>query len=144
MQMTRKAPTVCSAATVEADNSVKNMILRAVGLSPIERAWVSSKKVTIRSFHLTMRTANETKPMMASCRVSSGVIARMLPSTMVWMFTEVGESDTMKSPRPKKEEKISPMMASSFSLVRWLRKSMAAAARPPEKKAPMENGRPSM
>ena len=67
--------------------------------------------------------------MMATCSVSSGVIARMLPSTMVWMFTEVGESDTMKSPRPKKEEKIRPMIASSFSLVRWLRKSMAAAAR---------------
>ena len=59
-------------------------------------------------------------------------------------FTEVGDSDTMKSPRPKKEEKIRPMMASSFSLVRWLRKSIAAAARLPEKKAPMENGRPSM
>ena len=60
------------------------------------------------------------------------------------MFTEVGDSETMNSPRPKKEEKISPMMASSLSRVRWLRNSIAAAARPPEKKAPIENGRPSM
>ena len=82
--------------------------------------------------------------MMASCSVSSGVMARMLPSTMVWMFTEVGDSETMNRPRPKKEEKIRPMMASSFSLVRWLRNSMAAAASPPEKKAPIEKGRPSM
>ena len=73
--------------------------------SPIERAWVSSKKVTIRSFHLTMSTASETKPMMASCRVSSGVIARMLPSTMVWMFTEVGESDTMKARGRKRKRR---------------------------------------
>ena len=47
---------------------------------------------------------------------------------MVWMFTEVGDSDTMNRPRPKKEVKISPMIASSLSLVRWLRKSIAPAA----------------
>ena len=63
---------------------------------------------------------------------------------MVWMFTEVGMSDTMNSPRPKNEVKISPMMASSLSRVRWLRNSMAPAASPPEKKAPSEKGRPSM
>ena len=63
---------------------------------------------------------------------------------MVWMFTEVGDSETMNRPRPKKEVKIRPMMASSFSLVRWLRNSIAAAASPPEKKAPSEKGRPSM
>ena len=55
-----------------------------------------------------------------------------------------GDSEIMNRPRPKKEVKMSPMMASSLSLVRWLRNSMAAAARPPEKNAPMENGRPSM
>ena len=48
----------------------------AVGLRPIERAWFSSKKVTIRSFHFTSRMASETTPMMASCSVSSGVIGQ--------------------------------------------------------------------
>ena len=82
--------------------------------------------------------------MMTSCSVSSGVTARMLPRTIVWMFTEVGESDTMNSPRPKNEVKISPMMASSLSFVRWFRNSMAPAASPPERNAPTEKGRPSM
>jgi hypothetical protein len=82
--------------------------------------------------------------MMTSCSVSAGVMARMLPSTMVWMFTEVGLSDTMNRPSPKKEVKISPMMASSRSFVLWLRKSMAPAASPPEMKAPSAKGSPSM
>ena len=76
--------------------------------------------------------------------IIAGVTARMLPSTMVWMFTEAGDSEIMNRPRPKKEVKIRPMMASSLSLVRWLRKSMAAAASPPEMKAPKAKGRPSM
>ena len=60
MAMTRNAPTVCSAATVEADSSVKKTIRRSVGLRPMERAWFSSKKVTIRSFHLARRMASDT------------------------------------------------------------------------------------
>ncbi len=64
----------------------------------------------------------------------------MLPSTMVWMFTEVGESDTMNSPRPKKAEKIRPMMASSFSLVRWLRKSIARGGEPAREERPDREG----
>jgi hypothetical protein len=34
------------------------------------------------------------------------------------MSTEVGDTETMNSPSPKKEVKIRPMIASSFSLVR--------------------------
>src|SRR5690606_2678666 len=83
--MTRKAPTVCMAATVEAESSTKKTARRSVGLRPMERAWFSSKKVTIRSFHLASRMASETKPIMASCSVSSGVMARILPRTMVWI-----------------------------------------------------------
>lgn len=60
------------------------------------------------------------------------------------MFTDVGFNDTINSPRPKKDEKIRPMMASSFKRVRWLRNSMLPAASPPEKKAPRENGSPSI
>ncbi|MNV91608.1 hypothetical protein D3C71_1861190 [compost metagenome] len=71
-------------------------------------------------------------------------MASTLPMTMVWISTEVGESDTMNRPSPKKEVKIRPMMASSFSRVRWFRNSMASAARPPDMKAPMEKGRPSI
>ncbi|MNL67625.1 hypothetical protein D3C87_1922300 [compost metagenome] len=111
---------------------------------PIERAWLSSKKVTIRSFHFAVRMTSEMMPISASCRVSAGVMARMLPRTIVWMLTEVGDSETMNRPRPKNEVKISPMMVSSFSRVRWLRNSIAPAASPPEKKAPSENGRPSI
>ena len=37
------------------------------------------------------------------------------------MFTDVGFNDTINSPRPKKDEKIRPMMASSFKRVRWSR-----------------------
>lgn len=82
MQITRKAPTVCSAATVDAESSVKKVILSARVLSPSVRAWCSSKKVTSRSFHLTSSTASETTPMIVSWRVSLGVIASTLPSTI--------------------------------------------------------------
>ncbi len=60
------------------------------------------------------------------------------------MFTEVGLSETINSPSPKNEEKISPIMASSFRRLRWLRNSMLPAASPPDKNAPSENGSPSM
>ncbi|MCY1549829.1 hypothetical protein D9M68_860280 [compost metagenome] len=59
-------------------------------------------------------------------------------------MTEVGDSEIMNRPSPKKAVKISPITASSLSLVRWVRKSIAPAASPPEKKAPMEKGRPSI
>ena len=85
-----------------------------------------------------------TTPMIASCSVSPGEMASTLPSVMVWTFTEAGLSETMKSPSPKKEVKMSPMMASSLSPVRWFRKSMESAASPPERKAPSAKGRPSM
>ena len=57
MAMTRQAPTVCSAATVQALSSVKNITFSSVVLRPMLRAWLSSKKVTIRSFHLKTMTS---------------------------------------------------------------------------------------
>ena len=82
--------------------------------------------------------------MMTSCTVSLAVTARILPRTMVCTSTEVGEIETMNRPSPKKEVKIRPMIASSFSFVRRLRNSMEPAASPPDRKAPSENGRPSI
>ena len=79
-----------------------------------------------------------------NCKVSAGVIARILPKTIVCKSTEVGESDTIKSPRPKKELKIRPIIASSLSLERWLRNSIVLAASPPEKNAPRAKGSPNM
>ena len=64
--MTRQAPTVCSAATVQALSRVKNTILSALVLSPMLRAWFSSKNVTIRSFQSTARMASETAAMIAT------------------------------------------------------------------------------
>ena len=80
---------------------MKNRTLSRSGLRPIERAWFSSKKTTIRSFHLSSRIASETPPMMTSCSVSAGVMARMLPSTMVWMFTEVGRQRDHEQAEPE-------------------------------------------
>jgi hypothetical protein len=57
--ITRNAPTVCSAATVQADSRVKNTIRSRLVFSPSERAWVSSKKVAIRSFHFSASTVIE-------------------------------------------------------------------------------------
>ena len=82
-QMTRKAPTVCSAATVQAASRVKNSSFRPRVFRPIERAWCSSKKVTIRSFHFSSRIAIEIKPIAASWIISSGAMARILPRMMV-------------------------------------------------------------
>ena len=80
--------------------------------------------------------------MMTSCSVSSGVTARMLPSTMVWMFTEAGDSEIMNRPRPKKEVKIRPMMASSLSLVRWLRKQHGAGGQAAREEGAEREGQP--
>ena len=82
--------------------------------------------------------------MMAICSVSCGVMARMLPMIMVWTLIEVGLTEIMNRPRPKKEVKMMPMMTSIFRPERSLRKSMEPAASPPAMKAPSEKGRPSM
>ncbi|MNL53035.1 hypothetical protein D3C87_1762520 [compost metagenome] len=71
-------------------------------------------------------------------------MARILPRTIDWTSTDVGETDTMNSPSPKKLVKIRPMTASSRNLVRCDRNSMAPAASPPERNAPIEKGRPSI
>ena len=136
MAITRKAPTVIRAATVQALSSVKNRTFSRRGLRPIERAWLSSKKVTIRSFHFASRIVIETPPIKTICTVSSGVIARMLPKMIVLMSIGVGESELMKSPIPKKPVKIRPITASCFRRVRWPMNSMAMAASPPDRKAP--------
>ena len=110
----------------------------------MERAWLSSKNTTIRSRHFSSSTASETVPMMMSCSVSSGVMARILPMVMVCTLTDMGFSDTMKRPSPKKEVKMMPMMTSIFRPDRPDRNSIAPAASPPARKAPKAKGRPSM
>ena len=81
--MTKNAPTVCRAATHDADNSIKNTTFSMSGFRPMDRAWFSSKKVTIRSFHFANNIASVTNPIIASCSVSDGVMARMLPIVIV-------------------------------------------------------------
>ena len=83
MAMTRHAPTVCKAATVDAASSVKNSILRAVGVMPTVRAWLSSKNTTIRSRHLSSSNVSETAEMITTWMTSSSEMPRMLPSTIV-------------------------------------------------------------
>ncbi|MNY15051.1 hypothetical protein D3C86_1482480 [compost metagenome] len=129
---------------MEAASRVKKITFSTSGFSPTVRAWFSSKNTTMKSRHFSASTMRLIPPISASWIVSSVVIARILPSTMVWIFTEVGESDTMNSPSPKNEVKISPMIASSFSRVFWFRNSMEPAASPPERNAPSEKGRPSI
>ena len=142
--ITRKAPTVCIAATVEAASRVKNTTRSAVALIPMERACASSKKTASRSRHFASSTARDTPPMIASCSVSPGLIASTLPMMMVWIEIAIGLSETMNSPSPKKAVKISPITASSLSPERDCRNSIASAARPPDRKAPKAKGRPSM
>ncbi len=98
MAMTRQAPTVCNAATVQALSSVKKITFSSVVLRPIERAWFSSKNVTIRSFQMKTMTRNVTAAMIATWTTSSSAMARMLPSTMVWIDTEVGHNDAISRP----------------------------------------------
>ena len=138
MAMTRMAPTVCSAATVQAARSAKNRSCSARGLMPTVRAWLSSKNTSIRSFHLSSRIASDTAAMITTCSASSSEMPRMLPMTIDWMLTEVGQIDTMNSPSAKNEVKMMPMMASSRSLVRWRTSTMDRAARMPAKNAPSE------
>ena len=62
--ITRNAPTVCIAATTDADSKIKNKAFSSLGLNPMVLAWFSSKKVTKRSFHLAVKTNKEIKPIM--------------------------------------------------------------------------------
>ena len=64
--------------------------------------------------------------------------------TMVWMLTDIGDSDTMKRPSPKNDVKMMPMITSIFSPDRPDRNSIAPAASPPAMNAPSAKGRPSM
>lgn len=48
------------------------------------------KEDRMRSFHFARRTPSETTPMITSCGVSSGVMAKTLPIVMVWMLTDIG------------------------------------------------------
>ena len=86
----------------------------------------------------------ETIEIINSWIASKGVIASILPKTIVLISTEVGDNETINRPRPKKELKINPIITSSFSFDRWFRKSMTLEANPPEKKAPSDRGNPSM
>ena len=63
---------------------------------------------------------------------------------MVWMLTDIGESDTMNRPRPKNDVKMIPMMTSIFRPDRPDRNSIAPAANPPARNAPSAKGSPSM
>ena len=132
------------AATVQAASNPKNSTFIGPGCRPTPRACVSSKKIARKSFHFSSSTPGVTALMITSCAMSPGETASTLPSTMVWMFTLVGDTDTMNSPSPKKVLKISPMITSGLSRVRRFRKLMAPAASSPAKKAPAENGSPSM
>ena len=107
------------------------------------RAWISSKNTATRSRQRTSSTASVTPPISASCTVSAGVMARMLPITMVWIDTAIGCTEMMNSPRPKNAVKISPITTSDFSPERSCSASIEAAASPPATKAPSAKGRPS-
>ena len=82
--------------------------------------------------------------MIASCTMSCGAMARILPIMMVWMLTDMGDSDTMNRPKPKNAVKMMPMITSIFSPDRPDRNSIAPAAMPPAKNAPSAKGRPSI
>ncbi len=144
MAITRNAPTVCIAATTDAASSTKNTARSRSGRRPMDRAWFSSKNATSMSFHFSSRTVNDTTPMIASCSVSPGLMARMLPMVIVCTLIATGLTDTMNSPRPKNAVKMMPMITSIFSPDRPDRNSIAPAANPPARNAPSANGRPSM
>jgi len=71
-------------------------------------------------------------------------MARMFPIVIVWIDTDMGFRDIIKSPKPKNDVKIRPIITSIFNPDLSERKSMVTAARPPEIKAPKANGRPRM
>src|SRR5680860_1112050 len=83
---------------------------------PMLLAWVSSKKVTIRSFQMKTRTAKETPEIITTCMASSSAMARILPSTMVWIDTDVGCNEAIRRPSANSVVKTRPIMASSRSL----------------------------
>ena len=54
--MTKNAPTVCKAATVEALKIVKKIIFWVTGFKPMDLAWFSSKKTTNKFLQLMAKT----------------------------------------------------------------------------------------
>ena len=140
--MTRKAPTVCRAATIDADNNVKNKAFINLGFIPIVLEWFSSKNETIKSFHLMHNIKREQKPIIPTWIISSKEIARILPIIMVWTEIDMGLMEIMNNPNPKKDVKIIPITASTFRPERSERKSLVPAAMPPEIKAPKAKGIP--
>ena len=76
-------PTDGTERSVHALSSVKKTTFNSEVLRPMLRAWFSSKKVTIRSFHFSNRIAIEIKPIAASWIISSGAMARILPRIIV-------------------------------------------------------------
>ena len=80
--------------------------------------------------------------MIATWTTSSSEIARMLPSTIVWTLTAVGQIETISRPSANNEVKTRPITASSRSRVCCLTNAMPSDARMPAKKAPTANGKP--
>jgi hypothetical protein len=76
--------------------------------------------------------------MIATWITSPSEMPRMLPMTIACTSTAVGFSETISRPNAKNEVKTMPITASSRSLVRCRTITIAAAARPPAKKAPIE------
>jgi hypothetical protein len=66
----------------------------------------------------------------------------MLPSTMVWIETDVGHSDAISRPSANNDVNTSPITASSRSRVCCFTKFMPSEARIPAKNAPIANGAP--
>ena len=60
----------------------------------------------------------------------------MLPSTIDWMFTAVGRSETINKPAAKKAVNTTPITASSRNRVRCRTIAMPSAASSPVAKAP--------
>ena len=100
---------------MQALSNVKNSALRKVGFNPIERAWLSSKNVTIKSFHFNSRITREIPPIKTNCKVSDGSTVRMFPKMIVFTSTDVGDSEIIKRPSPKNPLKINPITVSSFN-----------------------------
>ena len=68
----------------------------------------------------------------------------MLPSTMVWMLTEVGQIDAISRPSANSVVNTRPMTASSRKREFSLTNCMPPAARIPAKNAPTANGAPTI
>jgi hypothetical protein len=102
--ITRNAPTVCIAATVEAASSVKNTILQQVVRMPMvaRMALVEEHQHQILPDQRQHRQRDRADDDQLQ-RVVWRDRQHMLPSTMVCTLTGVGEIDTMNSPSAKNE-----------------------------------------